>query len=475
LGDAIRALLVSGDGPTAERIVGAVETESERITVRPVETIDRGLTRLDREPIDCVVTRSDLPDGDCLVLLDGVREEWPELPVLLYAADRSVVEEAIAAGATGYVPADDGVDTGVVLANRIANCVDRRRSWRPVERSSATDGGDAPGGGVAEPAWILDQLFAHIPTHLYVKDTDGRYLYVSGYHVDDPEAQLGRTDREIYPDPIGSEAYADDMRVIDTGDPIIEKQEYAAFQNEWNLTSKVPWYDRTGEVAGVVGVTRRITERKESQERLERQNERVEDLVEAVSHDLRNPLTVAQGRLELLREDCESDHLDAIERAHDRMETLVEDVLALAREGGAVTDVELVDLVEVSRRSWKTVATREASLDVETDRTIRADEQQLQQLFENLFRNAVEHAGTRVTVTVGALEDGFYVADDGPGIPEAERDRVFDRGYSTSEDSTGFGLSIVAQIADRNGWTVGASESDGGGARIEVTGIEDDG
>jgi signal transduction histidine kinase len=474
LGDAIRALLVSGDGPTAERIVGAVETESERITVRPVETIDRGLTRLDREPIDCVVTRSDLPDGDCLVLLDGVREEWPELPVLLYAADRSVVEEAIAAGATGYVPADDGVDTGVVLANRIANCVDRRRSWRPVERSSATDGGDAPGGGVAEPAWILDQLFAHIPTHLYVKDTDGRYLYVSGYHVDDPEAQLGRTDREIYPDPIGSEAYADDMRVIDTGDPIIEKQEYAAFQNEWNLTSKVPWYDRTGEVAGLVGVTRRITERKAYEKRLERQNERIEEFVESVSHDLRNPLTVAQGRLELIREECESEHFEAIEQAHRRMETLVEDVLTLADDGDVDTSVESIDLDVTVHRCWESVVTLEAALAVETDATVLADERQLRQLLENLIRNAVEHGGSDVTVTVGDCAGGFYVADDGVGIPPDERDMVFERGYSSAGDGTGFGLSIVAQIAERNDWQVRVDESDDGGARFEVTGVEFD-
>ncbi len=70
------------------------------------------------------------------------------------------------------------------------------------------------------------------------------------------------------------------------------------------------------------------------------------------------------------------------------------------------------------------------------------------------MRNAVEHGGEDVTVTVGELDDGFYVEDDGPGIPENARDNVFDVGYSTTEDGTGFGLSIVKQVADAHGWTI---------------------
>ncbi|PSQ16582.1 hypothetical protein BRD00_10515 [Halobacteriales archaeon QS_8_69_26] len=101
-----------------------------------------------------------------------------------------------------------------------------------------------------------------------------------------------------------------------------------------------------------------------------------------------------------------------------------------------------------------------------------ADPGRLEHVFENLFRNAVEHGGDDVTVTVGALDGGFYVADDGPGIPEDRREEVFDVGTSTAADGTGFGPTIVRHIVETHGWRVRVAESEDGGARFEVTGVE---
>jgi signal transduction histidine kinase len=80
-----------------------------------------------------------------------------------------------------------------------------------------------------------------------------------------------------------------------------------------------------------------------------------------------------------------------------------------------------------------------------------------------------------VTVEIGPLEDGFYIADDGRGIPESEREAVFEYGYSTADDGTGFGLSIVREIAESHGWTVSVTGSEAGGARFEITGVESTG
>jgi signal transduction histidine kinase len=128
----------------------------------------------------------------------------------------------------------------------------------------------------------------------------------------------------------------------------------------------------------------------------------------------------------------------------------------------------------VADSAWSMVDAREATLDVEDDVRILAAPDRLQQLFENLFRNAVEHGGADVRVSVGALGDGtgFYVADDGAGIPEEERDHVLESGYTTNEDGTGFGLAIVADIADAHGWDVAVTESEAGGARFEIRGVE---
>ncbi|WP_276273521.1 GAF domain-containing protein [Haloarcula litorea] len=213
---------------------------------------------------------------------------------------------------------------------------------------------------------------------------------------------------------------------------------------------------------------------------LRRQNERLDEFVSIVSHDLRNPLNVAEGHLELARRDGDLDRLDAVDRAHDRMDELIGDLLTLARQGEAAGSVETVPLPSVVEECWATVETDGARLRVETDQSVRADCARLRQLFENLFRNAVEHGSTgssdareaAVEITVGGLPDGFYVADDGPGVPEGERDRIFESGYSTREEGTGFGLKIVSEIADAHGWAVDVTESAAGGARFEITGVD---
>ena len=157
--------------------------------------------------------------------------------------------------------------------------------------------------------------------------------------------------------------------------------------------------------------------------------------------------------------------------------------MKLARQGQDVSETEQVDLETVVRRAWSTVSTGDASLDLAADLgDVEADDGRLQELFENLFRNAVEHVGDSVTVRVGVLgdpgrdstpphggRDGFYVDDDGPGIPEDERDKVFEHGHTTAEDGWGLGLSIVSSIVDAHGWDVTATESGDGGARFEIS------
>jgi PAS domain S-box-containing protein len=230
-------------------------------------------------------------------------------------------------------------------------------------------------------------------------------------------------------------------------------------------------------------------QRQHDHEQLRRQNETLDSFASIVSHDLRNPLNVLQGSLELLEGDDENVH--RAERAVERMETLIDDLLVLARAGTEIDDTETVDLAALVQQCWDGVDTADAQLVVETDRVIRADASRLRQLLENLIRNAVEHGSTGsqtqsadavehggadreepVTVTVGNSADSFSVADDGVGIDEADRETVFERGFSTRSGGTGFGLAIVAKIAEAHGWSVDLTESDEGGARFEFTGVE---
>jgi len=239
---------------------------------------------------------------------------------------------------------------------------------------------------------------------------------------------------------------------------------------------------------GSVQVYHDVTERRQNERELRRQNERLEEFASIVSHDLRNPLNVAKGHLALLEGECDSEHADTVADALDRMETLIGETLALARQGEMVTETEPLRLGEVVAGCWEMVDTGTATLARDGDATINGDPERVKQLFENLFRNAVEHgstspdsqarqdaiehAGPDVTITVGVLKDGFYVEDDGPGIPDADREQVFEAGYTTSEDGTGFGLPIVKEIAEAHDWSIAITESDAGGARFEITGVD---
>jgi PAS domain S-box-containing protein len=234
--------------------------------------------------------------------------------------------------------------------------------------------------------------------------------------------------------------------------------------------------DQVVDLAGVLAATVETaldrTERervlREREAELERQNERLEQFASVVSHDLRNPLSVARGSLDLARETGEAEYFEKAASAHERMEALIDDLLALSRSGQVTGDPEPVALADAAHRAWSNVDAPADALRVEADGEVAADADRLVQLLENLFRNAVEHGGADVDVAVVDVDGGFAVTDDGPGIPESDRRRVLEYGYSSAEEGTGLGLAIVREIAEAHGWTVAVAESEAGGARFEI-------
>mgnify|MGYP006282078295 CR=1 FL=1 len=221
------------------------------------------------------------------------------------------------------------------------------------------------------------------------------------------------------------------------------------------------------------GVFRDISERLRRQRELQQKNERLDEFASVVSHDLRNPLNVAQGRATLLEQECESEHIDPLQTALDRMEEIVEETLTLARNGQQVDEMESVNLVNLLDNCWKVVDTTAATLEFEDDMTIRADPDRLQRIFENLFRNAIEHGGDDATVRIGqADEQTIYIEDDGPGIPENRRGAVLETGHSSTPNGSGLGLAIVQRLAKAHEWDITLTDSESGGARFEFSGVE---
>lgn len=222
---------------------------------------------------------------------------------------------------------------------------------------------------------------------------------------------------------------------------------------------------RDGEPVVVVTV-RDISERRSCERDLERELDRVEELASAVSHEFLNPLNVVSGRLHLARETGEPDHFDALERAADRLEARVDEVVALGRQGAPVSDPEPVVLDDLARTVWEETDTADASLSTAAGRTVDADPVRLETVYRELFRNAVRHGGEDVTVTVGWRDGRLYVADDGPGITADDPDRLLDYGEST-DGGRGFGLALARHVAGAHGWGFSLTESGVGGTRVE--------
>jgi len=242
-------------------------------------------------------------------------------------------------------------------------------------------------------------------------------------------------------------------------------------------------------VAGSALLIRDVTERYENRRELRRQNRQLDEFARSISHHLRNPLQVAAGQTELARQrlpdsgadPVDRDRLDDLDGALERMETIITDLRTLAEQGKSVESTEVVGFGDAVRTAWSHVDTGEATLAVDVDGTVRADESRLLSILENLVRNSVEHGSasnrTRsddtadhggVAITVRLTDDGFVFEDDGPGI-DADHDRLFEYGYTTSSEGTGLGLSIVETMAQSHGWAVRA-DPDHDGARFVVSG-----
>jgi len=458
-------LLAASDG--IEALTGyddAALADAERGWLDVVDLDDRERlceTIADAEPGDSVEAtyRIRRPDGDVVRVRDRMTVDRDDPTVL-----EGVVLDATERFGDRWSPEADDRTPDAEADGRTSDA-DRAASRRTAPPSVVQARRDAA---------LLDAIFEHIPVHLYVKDDDAVHRRVSR-HLGRSEAYVGKTDLEIdeMADEHAEQAYEDDVRVIETEEPVLDKEEFLPVLDLWNLTSKVALRDDDGDVCGLVGVSREITERKRTQQELRRKTERLAEFADVLSHDIRDPLNVARSRVESARtaEDPAS-QIDDAAAAIDRANGIIDDVLALSRNGRGEVEAEPASLTELASAAWRDVADADATLELPDERIVaRADRSQLRRLLENLFSNAIEQ-GDGATVAVETVDSGFAVADDGPGIPAEKRERVFDPSYSTREGGTGFGLAIVEEIADAHGWSVSIGESDAGGARFEVTGVE---
>ena len=264
-------------------------------------------------------------------------------------------------------------------------------------------------------------------------------------------------------------AGADEAARTDT----IELEDPDRYFNVKRTTIRTP----AGHIGGQVTAFSDVTE-------LEQTNQRLDQFASMVSHDLRTPLNNAVVQTNCLAQDPSDERVEALQEALDRMDSMIDDMLRLARAGGSIETAEACSLDELAEEVWETLETDGAKLDCQVeDTTIEADPVRLFQVLENLFRNALDHNDSPLIVRVGTLNErselagddehvGFFIEDDGCGIPEEQQDVILDHGYTTTQAGSGYGLSVVQHIIDAHGWEIHVTDGADGGTRFEISGIE---
>jgi PAS domain S-box-containing protein len=356
---------------------------------------------------------------------------------------------------------DDDNINGILLSSRD---ITERKEYE-IEAQELAEEYEALLGNVEDAIFLIDVEDDGEGSRFEFERLSPSYERQTGILTEEVQ---GQTPREVFGEKQGSKLEANYHRCLTAGEPISYQEELRVGEGARFWQTKLAPVVSDGEIARLVGITRNVTDRVERERQLRQQNERLDEFASVISHDLRNPLNVAQARATLLAEEAESQHLDPLLQSLNRIEAIVEDTLTLARQGDTISETRSVSLTDLVGKCWATVDTDDAAIEIIDEMTFQGDPDRLQHVFENLFRNAVEHGGSDVTVRVGALDDGgIYVEDDGTGIPVETREEVFEPGHSSARGGTGFGLTIVKRIVEAHGWELSVTDGADGGARFE--------
>lgn len=301
-----------------------------------------------------------------------------------------------------------------------------------------------------------------------VYDHDFRFTLAAGAVLGDrlPSAETieGNRLEELFPEEAVADLEPLYRAAVEDGESGSTTIEFAG--RNWMVWA-APLRDSEGDIFAGLSFAQDITEQVERERKLKESNDRLERFASMLTHELRNPVTIGQIYSQQLSAEGDAEAVEYVTEAFERIEDMVDVLLVLARGREAVGESTSIDLATIIRGVWDQMETPDATLRVEIDAAIQADETYLRHLFENLFENAIEHGGADVTVTVGDLPNGFYVADDGTGIPADDREAIFEAGYTTAADhgGTGLGLAFVRELAEVYGWEHTVTDSEAGGAR----------
>jgi len=343
---------------------------------------------------------------------------------------------------------------------------------------------------LSEANTLLQAMMDYIPDHIYFKDSQSRFIRNSRAQaklmgLNDPEEVVGKSDFDFFPH--AQRAFDEEQEVMRTGQPILDLEEYVVWPDErvmWVSTTKVPLRDHEGQIIGIFGISRDITERKHAEEKLQKAkteleaaNKELESFSYSVSHDLRAPLRAIHGYTNILVEDYGS-ALDeggkricgVISQETRRMGMLIDDLLAFSRvsrrevapqkiDMKVLVDSVLGDLLKDEDRS---------RIDIHIGRlhAVTGDATLMRQVWVNLLSNAIKFTSRKKRAVIelassqGRGEVVYSVRDNGAGFEMEYANKlfgVFQRLHGESEfEGTGVGLAIVQRVIQRHGGRVWA-------------------
>ncbi|MCX6907641.1 MAG: PAS domain-containing protein, partial [Verrucomicrobia bacterium] len=250
------------DNPSEVVLMRAMLAEAGegQFELASVERLSEGLKRLAAGGIDLVMLDLGLPDSHGLETFTTVHTQAPQVPIIVLSSldDESIAMKTVHEGAQDYVVKGEKMDARL-LVRTIHYAIERKRAEQAM----------------AEQHKLLRTLIDNLPDLIYAKDPQGRLFLDNAAHMRflgaaKPEDALGKTVYDYFPKEIADRFFADEQRVILSGDPLVNREEASVDRTGrriWVLTSKVPLRDATGKSLGMVGITRDITLRKEAEQR----------------------------------------------------------------------------------------------------------------------------------------------------------------------------------------------------------------
>lgn len=469
----INILHVEDNPDTRQLIKSNLKKENDIFNITSVANPTIGLDLLEENKYDCIISDYNMPEMNGLQFLDIVRQKYDEeLPFILLtgAGSEDVASNAIRKGANDYIKKDINDSQYKLLANRISNYVSDYRTKQELSNKRQE---------LRYEQKILNQAINGMKDIFYVMETSGEIIRLnkSGEKfinriinqplVDNPNLF------DVFPNDQKCQIKKSISTVKNGNHTRINLTSYDNQNNKIELEIKhSPLQDSQGNVLRIVGIARDVTEENEYKRTLKNKNKKLDKFAKIISHDIRNPLSIARGHLNLyIEENGTHQNLEKTQKSINRIETILDDILEIAKTTDEKINKEKVNIQSIIQDCWENIDRKNSNLTIDTTKEISLNKKLASRLFENMFKNSIKHGGDDVEIKIGSLENGFYIEDNGKGIPKEKRSKIFNLNYTTSETGEGLGLTIVKYVCDSHNWDIIVTESSTGGARFEITNI----